>query len=96
MAPEAKTLVAETLTPDSHGRVYLGEGPRVQEFEQRFAELVGCSLPGPLMLNSCTSALELALHLCGVRLGSQVISTPMTCTATNGAIVEARREDHLG
>jgi dTDP-4-amino-4,6-dideoxygalactose transaminase len=87
VAPEAAELVARTLAPDADGRVYLGEGPRVQEFEQRFGELVGNPLP--LALNSCTSALELALYLCGVRLGSQVISTPMTCTATNGAIVRA-------
>jgi dTDP-4-amino-4,6-dideoxygalactose transaminase len=86
MAPEARDFVVKTLTPDKDGRLYIGEGPRVQEFEQRFGELVGLS-PTPLALNSCTSALELALYLCGVRLGSQVITTPMTCTATNGAIV---------
>lgn len=87
VSPEAKQRVAETLTPDVAGRVYLGEGPRVQEFEQRFAELVGLLSPPPLALNSCTSALELALYLAGVRLGSEVITTPMTCTATNGAIL---------
>jgi dTDP-4-amino-4,6-dideoxygalactose transaminase len=83
MADDAPARVAETLTSG-----YVGEGPRVQEFEQAFGQLVGApSSNHPLMLNSCTSALDLALHLAGVGLGSEVISTPMTCTATNGVIV---------
>jgi dTDP-4-amino-4,6-dideoxygalactose transaminase len=35
------------------------------------------------LLNSCTSAIDLALHLIGVGPGDEVISTPITCTATN-------------
>jgi dTDP-4-amino-4,6-dideoxygalactose transaminase len=57
----------------------------VQEFEEAFGQLVHAAAP-PLALNSCTSALDLALHLIGVGLGDEVISTPMTCTATNGVI----------
>ena len=89
VAPEAKERVAATLTPDESGRSYLGEGPRVQEFEQAFGQLVGMPPPSttPLALNSCTSALDLALHLIGVVLGDEVITTPMTCTATNGVLV---------
>lgn len=79
-------MVARALAPDQQGRVYCGEGPRVQEFERAFGRLVGSSSP-TLALNSCTSALDLALHLAGVRPGDEVISTPMTCTATNGVIV---------
>lgn len=87
MSQSAKDRVAEVLSPDDQGRIYCGEGPRVAEFEDKFAALVGSSDNKPLMLNSCTSALELALYLCGVGPESDVISTPMTCTATNGAIV---------
>jgi len=89
VAPEAKERVAATLTPDESGRSYLGEGPRVQEFEQAFGQLVGMPPPSlsPLALNSCTSALDLACHLIGVGLGDEVITTPMTCTATNGVLV---------
>lgn len=87
VAPEAIEMVARTLSPDSDGRVYIGEGSRVQEFEQAFGQLVGASSLVPLALNSCTSALDLALHLIGVGPGDEVISTPMTCTATNGVIV---------
>jgi dTDP-4-amino-4,6-dideoxygalactose transaminase len=82
MAPDAKDRAGVTL--DSG---YVGEGPRVQEFEQAFAELVGFSSRPPLALNSCTSALDLACHLTGVGLGDEVITTPMTCTATNGVLV---------
>lgn len=85
MAADAAEHVARVLAPDEKGRVYVGEGPRVQEFEKAFAELVGAETV-PLALNSCTSALDLALHLAGVSLGSEVITTPMTCTATNGVI----------
>lgn len=80
MSDQAPSRVGETLMSG-----YVGEGPRVQEFEDAFAQLVGAPLP-PLALNSCTSALDLALHLCGVTIGSEVITTPMTCTATNGVI----------
>jgi len=77
--------LAKTVTPGTDGRVYLGEGPKVREFERQFAELVG--LETPLALNSCTSALDLALHLIGVGRGDEVITTPMTCTATNTPLV---------
>lgn len=87
MAPEAVEMVARTLTPDVDGRLYIGEGPRGQEFEDQFGRLVGLETPRPLALNSCTSALDLALHLIGVGLGDEVITTPMTCSATNGVIV---------
>lgn len=86
MAPEAAANVASVLTPDEDGRIYCGEGPRVQEFEHAFGELVRVSPSPPLALNSCTSALDLALYMAGVGLGDEVITTPMTCTATNGVI----------
>jgi len=80
-APEAADRVAATLASG-----YLGEGRRVAEFERGFGDLIGSPVR-PLAVNSCTSALDLALHLCGVGPGDVVISTPMTCTATNTMIV---------
>lgn len=65
---------------------YVGQGPRVEEFEQAFGRLVEAREP-PLALNSGTSALDLALHLCGVGPGDEVLTTPVTCTATNSPIV---------
>lgn len=40
-----------------------------------------------IMTNSCTSALTMALHLAGVGPGDEVISTPMTCVASNTPII---------
>lgn len=66
---------------------YIGQGPVVDKFEQEFQKLIG-SKRLPISVNSCTSALELALHLCGVGGKTKwVITTPQTCTATNTAIV---------
>jgi dTDP-4-amino-4,6-dideoxy-D-glucose/dTDP-4-amino-2,4-dideoxy-beta-L-xylose transaminase len=81
MAPEAKALVAEVL--DSG---YIGQGPKCEAFEKAFAELVEAP-HDVLMVNSCTSAIDLALHLIGVGPGDEVVTTAMTCTATNSPIV---------
>ena len=66
---------------------YVGQGPRVDEFEKALAPLVGNH--NVLTVNSGTSALQLALRLANVETGDEVISTPMTCTATNVAIMAA-------
>lgn len=39
------------------------------------------------LTNSCTSALTLALHLAGTKPGDEIITTPMTCVASNTPIV---------
>lgn len=64
---------------------YIGQGPRVEEFEKALTPWVGS--PNVLTVNSCTSALQLALRLADVGPGDEVISTPMTCTATNVPIM---------
>lgn len=66
---------------------YIGEGPEVRRFEQEL--YFKLELPSvPVATNSCTSALDLALELIGVGAGDEVVTTPMTCTATNGVIVK--------
>lgn len=45
--------------------------------------------PRLVLTNSCTSALTLALRLAQVGRGDYVVSTPMTCAATNTPIVNA-------
>ena len=66
---------------------YIGEGPKVQEFEKNLSEYIGN--PYVLTTNNCTSAIQLALRLADVQHGDEVISTPMTCTATNEPILAA-------
>jgi dTDP-4-amino-4,6-dideoxygalactose transaminase len=61
---------------------YVGQGAVCEEFEREFGALVG-ALDPPLLVNSCTSAIDLACHLIGIGPGDEVITTPITCTATN-------------
>ena len=65
---------------------YITQGPKVEEFERALVPWVGS--PNVLTLNSGTSAITLALRLCDVGPGSEVISTPQTCAATNVPILD--------
>ena len=64
---------------------YIGEGPKVAEFEQQLAPRFANK--NVLALNNGTAALQLALRLAGVGPGDDVVSTPMTCSATNQPIL---------
>lgn len=77
---ESIERVVETLKTSWIG----GDGPRVKEFEGEIAKII--KNKNVLAVNSGTSALQLALRLAGV-FGGEVITTPMTCFATNAAIV---------
>ena len=65
---------------------YITQGPKVEEFERGLVPWVGS--PNVLSVNSCTSSITLALRLCGVGPGDEVISTPQTCAATNVPILD--------
>jgi dTDP-4-amino-4,6-dideoxygalactose transaminase len=86
MSKNAHKKVKEVLTPDCNGVIYCGEGPLVKEFENKFWEL-NPTHARPLFVNSCTSAITLALTLCDVKPGDEVITTPQTCLATNHPIL---------
>ena len=60
---------------------FLTEGEYSDRFEKEFGELIGN--PNTCLTNSCTSALDLARYMCGVGKGDEVITTAMTCMATN-------------
>lgn len=62
----------------------LGEGPVVSLFTDRLKQLFRHD--GVLCVNSCTSALILALRAAGVKYGDSVVSSPFTMIATNTAI----------
>src|SRR5205807_1879532 len=59
-------------------------GPRVEEFEKRFAAYLGTK--HCVGVNSGTSALHLALICADVGPGDEVITVPMTFIATSWAI----------
>lgn len=64
---------------------YIGQGQQVELFEQELMEFL--DRRHLLTTITGTAALDLALHLCDVGPGDEVITTPITCTATNGVIV---------
>lgn len=64
---------------------WLGLGPRTREFEEQFAAYIGA--PHCVGLNSCTSAIHLALKILDLPKGSEVITTALTFVSTNHAIL---------
>lgn len=66
---------------------WIGEGSKVKLFEARLAEYLTVEQERVVLVNSGTSALQLALRLAGVGPGDEVISTAMTCAATNEPIL---------
>lgn len=73
---------------------YIGEGPKTAEFESRLKRYFGN--PFLTTLNNGTSGLHLAYHMALHQEGpktyhnsnvDEVISTPITCTATNTPII---------
>ena len=67
---------------------WIGQGPKVNELEYKFAKMY--SIPHVLSVNNCTSAIHLALILSGVKDADEVITTPLTCAATNIPILYQR------
>jgi perosamine synthetase len=65
----------------------LTSGPKVREFEERFAEYVGVS--EAVALNSGTAALHAALAACGVGPGDEVIVPALTFFSTVTAVIHA-------
>ena len=63
----------------------IAQGPKVAEFEEKFAEWVGAKYG--IAVNSGTAALHVALLSCGIGEGDEVITTPFTFIASGNAIV---------
>ena len=100
--PLFKVAMAETAV-DAVGVVlrsgYIGQGSKVEEFEAALRSRV--VNPNLVTLNSATSGLHLALHLLRepnggnfavLRDGDEVLTTPLTCTATNWPILANRMQ----
>ncbi len=66
---------------------WVSQGPRVAEFERRFAEYVGAA--HAVAVSSCTTALHLALLAQGVKPGDEVICPSLSFIATANAIAYA-------
>lgn len=66
---------------------YIGEGSKVEEFEKTLRNFFGIDYLNTV--NSCTSALHLALRLAKEAWHDEyeVLASPLTCTATNFAVM---------
>lgn len=60
---------------------FITEGEYSDKFENEFSNYIGNN--NTSLVNSCTSALSIASRMCNIQPGDEVISTPMTCMATN-------------
>jgi dTDP-4-amino-4,6-dideoxygalactose transaminase len=74
--PTARVAVGETLRTR-----WIGQGPRVREFEHRFSERLRNRAVAAV--GSGTDALHLAYLLVGIKAGDEVLVPLFTCTATN-------------
>jgi perosamine synthetase len=63
---------------------WTGCGPKVKEFEEKFAEYIGVKYA--IATNSCTASLHLSLQCLEIK-DREVISTPLTFVSTNHAIL---------
>jgi dTDP-4-amino-4,6-dideoxy-D-glucose/dTDP-4-amino-2,4-dideoxy-beta-L-xylose transaminase len=79
MAPEAPELVSKVLMSG-----FIGQGPKVDEFEEKLKNHFNNDLV--LTVNSCTSALQLAVHLIK-KPNQHILLTPLTCFASAAAIL---------
>lgn len=64
---------------------FITQGPQVDAFEEKLQKFIGN--PYVFTVNSGTSALLLSLRLANVGFDDEVVTTPMTCTATNWSIL---------
>jgi UDP-4-amino-4,6-dideoxy-N-acetyl-beta-L-altrosamine transaminase len=71
--------VVSTLKSD-----YLTQGPKVREFESKFAEYVGAHYA--LAVNNATAGLHLSVLALGLKKGDRVITTPITFAASANCI----------
>jgi perosamine synthetase len=63
---------------------WVTQGPRVAEFEEKFANYIGCDYS--VAVSSCTTALHLALLAIGVGPGDEVICPSLSFIATANSI----------
>ena len=97
--PLFKVFMSETAAPEVSKVLnsgYIGQGPKVEEFENNLKNYFNHDYV--TTLNSGTAGLHLALHMLkkpskasqswpGLEDGDEVLTTSMTCTASNWPIL---------
>ena len=69
---------------------FINEGEQVIRLENELSSFL--EIQNITLVNSCTSALTMALRIIGVGEGDEVITTAMTCVATNTPIINSGAE----
>ena len=64
---------------------WITTGPKVEEFEQEISNYIGCK--NSTVVNSGTSALDIAIKTLELEPKSEIITTPFTFMATSNAIL---------
>ena len=88
MIPVMKPWLGEEearAAADAVASGWVAQGPRVAEFEQRFAERVGAE--HGVAVSSCTTALHLAMYLLGLGPGDEVVVPSFSFIATANCAV---------
>ncbi len=63
---------------------WISTGPKTAEFEDKFSSMIGAKYS--LALANCTAALHLAVKICDIKEGDEVICPSLTFVATVNAI----------
>lgn len=82
----AVSLVQQTLTTR-----WIGQGPKVDDFEQKFGARFGEGRTA-IAVGSGTDALHLSYILAGIEAGDEVITPVFTCAATNIPLLYQKAE----
>lgn len=83
----AKPYLTEDEAQNAYNTILSGwvtQGPKVQEFEEKFASYVGSKYA--VALSNCTTALHLAMIVAGIKEGDEVICPSMSYVATANCI----------
>ncbi|MFD3002762.1 DegT/DnrJ/EryC1/StrS family aminotransferase [Pontibacter toksunensis] len=87
MIPIAKPYLTEEEAQAAYDTILTGwttQGPKVQEFEEKFAAYTGVKYA--VAVSNCTTALHLSMIVAGVGAGDEVICPSMSYIATANAI----------
>src|ERR1044072_860901 len=87
MIPIAKPYLTKEEAQAAYDTILTGwitQGPRVQEFEEKFAAYTGARYA--VAVSNCTTALHVAMIVAGVSAGDEVICPSMSYVATANAI----------
>lgn len=85
--PIAKPFLTKEDAASAYDTILTGwvtQGPKVEEFEENFAEYIGARYA--IAVSSCTTALHLAMITAGIKAGDEVICPSMSFIATANSI----------